>query len=495
LSAALGVAVVLTAVSAVGAPSATAAPGPTAYPEYWFDQWNVPAIWQNGHHGEGITVAILDTGVQASVPELARSVVPGTDLTGLGGDGTTDRAEAAFSHGTAMASLIVAQGGSGYVVGVAPAAKVLPIAIPLGETHNTRPNADEVPIAIRYAADHGAKIISMSFGGERNPEQDADDPCPSATQDAVFYALRKGAILVASGGNSGDSGSPVEEPAVCLGVISVGAVDARDQRADFSSVHPYLTVAAPGDAITSLNRDGQVYVGSGTSQAAALTSGALALIWSAHPAESNRMIVARLMAGLRDAGPAGPDKNFGYGIVDADSSIAGDPPANTPNPVFTGADPFLKQLAATPTKLAAPAAVAAADPPTGSRRDAPPGGFRPVTLAAAGAGAVGLVALAALLGGGRRSRRRRPSTPAFSHPGGAPPGPPPGPYLAGYRPPPGPPPGPWSGPAFGAGPPQPWYPPLYGPGLGVPGHIEHGPAGAPPTSSDPSPGSDPSQTT
>jgi subtilisin family serine protease len=387
----------------IGTP-AIAAPGPAAYPEYWFDQWGINQIWSGGARGGGITVAIIDTGVQASVPQLQGSVVAGTDLTGLGGDGRIDRSQDQFSHGTAMASLIVAQGGDGKVVGVAPAAKILPIAVPLSDTDNSRPVADKTATAIRYAADHGAKIISMSFGGERTEAADRV-PCPAATQSAVFYALTRGAILVASSGNSGESGSPVEEPSVCLGVISVGAVDAADHRSPFSSVHPYLTVVAPGEAVTSLNRNGAVFVGAGTSQAAALTSGALALIWSAHPAEDNRHIAARLMAGLRDLGPAGHDADFGYGVVDADASVASAPTAATPNPAFTSADPFLAQLASTPQDLPIPLPAAIKDPVESYRRAPPAMGIQPPTLAGAAAASAGLIALLVLLVLGWRRRR------------------------------------------------------------------------------------------
>ena len=391
---------------ATSAPAA-AAPGPPAYPAYWFDEWGINALWARGVQGAGMTVAIIDTGVQSSVSQLSANVVAGTDLTGLGGDGTTDRAKDSFSHGTAMASLIVARGGNGYVTGVAPQARIMPIAVPLGETVNSRPGADETAPAIRWAADHGAKIISMSFGGEPNQPSADSDPCPADTQAAVFYALRKGAILVASGGNSGEQGSPVEEPGVCLGVLAVAAVDSSDAHASFSSVHPYLSVSAPGVNVTTLNRDGDVFVGAGTSQAAALTAGALALIWSAHPSENNRSVLARLMGGLRrPAGSTGRDPSYGYGIVDADQSVDTAPTSRTPNPVFASADPFLGQLAVAPDKLTPPAAAATSPPSaSGSHRD-------PVTrlsgpeVGGISAAGLALLALLALLVGGFRSRRR-----------------------------------------------------------------------------------------
>ncbi len=385
------------ALLAATAPGAGATPGPSAYPEYWFDQWGVSQAWADGDRGQGVTVAVVDTGVQASIAELQASIVPGTDLTGLGGNGEIDRSTDPFSHGTAMASLIVAQGGDDTVVGVAPDAKVMPIAIPLIGTDNTRPDADETATAIRYAADHGAKIINMSFGGERIEGSDPT-PCPTATQSAVFYAMRKGAILVASAGNSGLKGSPVEEPSVCLGVISVAAVDAAGQRATFSSTHPYLTVAAPGVNVVSLAKaEGSVFRGDGTSQASALTSGALALIWSAYPQDSNRMIVARLMAGLRDAGPVGRDVDYGYGIVNAGASIGATVTAASPNPVYAAADPFLKQLAGGGQKaLAVPPAAATSGSLGAYRRESPPAQLERRTLGGFGIALLGLLGLIVL---------------------------------------------------------------------------------------------------
>ncbi len=394
-----------------GTAPALAAPGPAAYPEYWFDQWGVSSLWAKGIRGDGVTVAILDTGVQASVRQLAGKVLPGADLTGLGGDGRTDRALQSFSHGTAMASLIVAEGDRGYVNGVAPHARILPIAVPLDETRVARGQHDQTPRAIRWAADHGAKVISMSFGAARRPSI-SSTPCPVATQAAVFHALAKGAIVVAASGNAGEKGSPVEEPSVCLGVISVGAVNRRGTRPPFSSVHRYLTVAAPGDAVTSLNRDGDVFVGSGTSQAAALTSGALALIWSAHPRETNRQITARLMAGLHDIGPPGRDREFGFGLVDAGASVRAAPTPSTPNPVFTGADPFLQALTPrAPARLTPPPPAATETPPGEFDRAGPPAAFEHLTLTGGAVALAGLLGLMLVAVTGRRRPSGRAASP------------------------------------------------------------------------------------
>ena len=253
LLAALSIASVLAAL--VLAPAAQAAPGPPDAPEWWFDTWHVPAMWAGGADGRGITVAVVDTGVQGNIPELQGKVVAGADFIGNGTDGRTDFDLDEFSHGTAMASIIAAGQGSFGIEGLAPAARILPIAVPLkGVIRHGTPQPDSTSEAIMYAADHGAKVISMSLGGIRVEGED-DLPCPQKLQDAVIYALNKGSLVIAASGNSGETGSPVEEPGVCLGAVSVGSVNSGLNLSSFSSRHPYLTLAAPGDKIPTLNRN------------------------------------------------------------------------------------------------------------------------------------------------------------------------------------------------------------------------------------------------
>jgi len=263
---------------------AMALPGPDSAPEWWFDAWHVPTLWQQGDNGHGIVIAVADTGVQADISALAGQVLPGVDYTGNGTDGRTDFDEDSFSHGTAMASIIASRGGAFDVEGVAPGVKILPMALPLeGVQVGSQPTEDATAKSIRWAADHGARIISMSLGGVRN-QKDDHIPCPLSMQQAVTHALSKGALVLAASGNEGENGSPVEEPGVCLGVVSVGALTSGLAVASFSSRHPYLTLTAPGDNVPSLNRsDGHAFAGSGTSQATALASAAIALVWSAHP--------------------------------------------------------------------------------------------------------------------------------------------------------------------------------------------------------------------
>jgi subtilisin family serine protease len=393
----------------ITAPSAAAAPGPPDHPEWWFDTWHVPALWAGGARGQGIVIGEIDTGVNAGLPELSANVAAGTDLGSLGGDGRTDRDTDEFGHGTAMASLMVAHDGQDNILGIAPDARILPIAVPItGTTDDAGDNAADLLLtAIRWAADHGAKIISMSLGGPRDPG--VSRSCPAKEQSTIDYALSKGAIVVASGGNSGDSGSPIEEPSVCLGVVSVGAVDSAGVVPVWSSKHPYLTVTAPGVDVPTISRvPGEAFFGDGTSQAAAITSGGLAVIWSKYPQLTGRQVVARLLATV-DSKQTTRDSALGYGLINIAAAVNNSVPVDAPNPVFAAADPFRAQDAAVAAAPAAPKVRPA------TTRTKLPGSFAvapapdPLTsgpgLGGLVGAAVGLACLAFLIVGATRRRR------------------------------------------------------------------------------------------
>ena len=353
------------AVAPVAAPPASATPGPGSAPEYWFDQWRIQDIWTGGARGQDVTIAEIDTGVNASLPELSGQILRGKDF-GTAGDGRTDREVDAFGHGTAMASIMVARPGLLDITGIAPDAKILPIAVPLrGTTDSDRP--DRLPDAIRWAADHHAKIISMSLGGKRSPKYDTQ-PCSDDEQSAIYYALRKGALVMASVGNTGPRRNAIEDPGVCLGVVSVGAVGADGRVARFSTRQPYLTLVAPGVRVPSLGRvAGQAYSGDGTSQATALASGVAALVWSKYPELSAEQVVARLLATL-DGHRSQPSPAYGYGRLNALRAVTADVPADAPNPVYATVAPFLARDAAMTeaTRPKPPAPAATRPRPTGT---------------------------------------------------------------------------------------------------------------------------------
>lgn len=409
------------AAAGVHAPAASdTVPGPTTAPEYWFARWRVPQLWASGARGQGVVIAEVDTGVTASLPELTGRVLPGKDF-GVGGDGHVDREINAFGHGTAMASIMVGRRGLLGITGIAPGAKILPVAVPLdGTTDSRRP--DRLADAITWSADHGADIINLSIGGKQYPGHDAV-PCPPAEQNAVFHALSAGAVVVAAVGNTGPTANTVEDPGSCLGVVSVGAVNRRGDVASFSSRQPYLTVVAPGVNIPSLGRDaGDAFAGDGTSQASALVSASLALAKSAHPALSNRQLVARLLATLDDR-VSTPELESGYGELDAGAMVRANVPADAANPVFARADPFLRRYVALRTSTdttndAAPQrSVARASPSVADRSDRAGDEIRNgLALLAAG-----LILLVGLGGALRRSGARRAGLSARP-PAGAPPG-------------------------------------------------------------------------
>ncbi|HEY7814362.1 MAG TPA: S8 family serine peptidase, partial [Nakamurella sp.] len=400
--------------------SATAAPGPRDAPEWWFDAWRAPSLWAAGARGQGVTIAEIDTGVNAALPELAGKILPGKDFGDPEADGRTDRDQDTFGHGTAMASIMVARPGLLDITGLAPDARVIPIAVPIQGTSDAS-SSDHVPDAIRWAADRHAKIISMSLGGRRDPAQDKV-PCPADEQSAIDYAISRGSIVVAAGGNSGQLGSPVEDPGVCLGVVSVGAVDSRGKVASFSSRHPYLTLVAPGVGIASLGRiKGAAFLGEGTSQATAITSAAFALVWSRHPSLTAREVVTRTLATL-DHRAATHDPAYGFGSLSVNRAVLAAVPAGAANPVYDALTPFLNR------EHARAAASTPSPPPPAATADTPPGTFEAASgpdlftgrvLAGTLAALVGLLALILLGGLGLISRRRQAA------PAPAPPPPPP----------------------------------------------------------------------
>ncbi|GAA2437788.1 type VII secretion-associated serine protease mycosin [Streptomyces macrosporus] len=289
-------------------------------------QWGLDAVgareaWKTTK-GEGITVAVLDTGVDAGHPDLRGRVLEGKDLVGFGArEGDPHWAR----HGTAMAGIIAGRGhgpGDGQgVLGVAPEARILPVRVLLEDGDPRRKRAREerggaLAEGIRWAADHGADVINLSLG------DDSASAHPDPAEDAaVRYALNKGAVVVASAGNGGEDGDRISYPAAYPGVIAVTAVDRTGARAPFSTRRWYATVSAPGDDVVITYPDGEYYEGWGTSAAAAFVSGCVALVRAAHPDLSPAQIKELIAGTARDTPPGGRSDELGTGIVNPAAAI------------------------------------------------------------------------------------------------------------------------------------------------------------------------------
>ncbi|GGW57305.1 type VII secretion-associated serine protease [Streptomyces caelestis] len=312
---------VLLAAGLVLVPSATAHADGIRAQQWALDAMHTQEAWQTTK-GEGVTVAVLDTGVEADHPDLVGNVLPGKDLIRFGAE-PGDRPWA--RHGTAMAGIIAGHGhGPGNadgVLGIAPEAKILPVRVILedgdpsrAKARSTRGNA--LAEGIRWAADHGADVINLSLG------DDSASAHPEPTEDqAIQYALKKGVVVVASAGNGGEKGDRISYPAAYPGVIAATAVDRSGTRAPFSTRRWYATVSAPGVDVVIADPDHKYYEGWGTSAAAAFVSGAAALVKAAHPGLTPAQIKTLLEDTARNAPVDGRDDSRGFGFVDPAAAI------------------------------------------------------------------------------------------------------------------------------------------------------------------------------
>lgn len=307
--------------------SLTLLPSTTAYADgIRAQQWALDALhtqqaWRTTKGG-GITVAVLDTGVDDQHPDLVGNVLPGKDMVGFG----AHRGERAWArHGTAMAGIIAGHGhGAGHgdgVLGIAPEAKILPVRVILedGDSSRTRARStrgNALAEGIRWAADHGADVINLSLG------DDSKSAHPEPAEDAaVQYALKKGAVVVASAGNGGEKGDHISYPAAYPGVIAAAAVDRYGTHASFSTRRWYATVSAPGVDVVIADPDDRYYEGWGTSAASAFVSGAVALVKAARPGLSPAQIKTLLEDTARNAPDGGRDDSRGFGFIDPVAAI------------------------------------------------------------------------------------------------------------------------------------------------------------------------------
>ncbi len=280
-----------------------------------------PQAWDITTGSSAVTIAILDSGVDLSHPELAPKLLPGHDF--ANGDAIPQDDN---GHGTHVAGIAAAASNNGLgMAGITWGARILPVKV-LDE-FNTGTYAS-VAAGIVWAADRGAQVINLSLGGSGN----------SATlESAVNYAASRGVALTAAAGNTGGA---VLYPARYPSVIAVANTNALNQRVSTSAFGPEIDLAAPGAGIYSLAIGGGYTTLGGTSMSTPHVSGALALLLSL-PGVSTGQARAYLEASALDIDAPGWDVFTGHGLIQLDAALLLAIPAptvtSTPIPGLTAA--------------------------------------------------------------------------------------------------------------------------------------------------------------
>lgn len=297
-------------------------------------QWGLSRIRANEAWttatGAGVTIAIVDSGVDLTHPDLAANVDVENDADFVDGKGDTDGAQDTSGHGTHVAGIAAAVTNNGVgVAGVAPKARILPVRV-LGPEEN---RTARIAAGIRYAADQGAQVINLSLSYSPPGHIDTITGNMRPVHEAITHALAKGSVVVASSGN--ESLPLCAEPAAVNGVLCVGAVDRAERPAyytNFESRRSKRYLVAPGgdqslscanDILSTYLRGADRVCSSvdgfdmlaGTSMAAGFVSGTAALL--AEQGFKNTAIVDCILSSAVDLGPPGRDPIFGYGRLDA----------------------------------------------------------------------------------------------------------------------------------------------------------------------------------
>jgi membrane-anchored mycosin MYCP len=375
---------VLVAGAAVLAPVAPASPLSASLPraaadewreqQYWLDEYGFRQAWERTR-GEGVTVAVIDTGIDADHPDLTGQVAGGTDVSGAGSPDGTRPVGPMPGHGTLVASVLAGHGhhgpdgpsagpatpdaeasppaspspsaspssapatasaeepGPDGVVGVAPEARLLSVSVHLGDDnpHGQTPE-DQIAEAVTWAVDHGADVINMSLGSTR---QD----WPESWDRAFRHAEENDVVIVAAAGNRASGAMTAGAPATIPGVLTVAGLNADGTASwDASTEGISIGVAAPADPLVGAVPGGDWQRWQGTSGAAPLVAGLAALIRSAHPEMPAHQVIHRILATARDAGIPGEDPVYGHGIIDAAAAVTAEVELVDRNPMNTITD-------------------------------------------------------------------------------------------------------------------------------------------------------------
>ncbi|MEU5456418.1 serine protease [Streptomyces sp. TSRI0445] len=307
------------------------------------DMWKVTT-------GEGVKVAVVDTGVNPSTPSLRGQVLKGVDVTGAPGDETDDY----HGHGTTMAELIAGTGKGGGLKGLAPGAEIIPVRMSDVDFMAKRNTViGDMSKAIRAAADSDALIINVSMGSDLHSREG---------REAAKYAQSKGKLVIASVGNEGHERNWQQYPAAYPEVVGVASAD-RDGKVSFYSQHAgTVDVASPGSDVPGwCDNSFKSYCGGdgGTSSASAIASASAALVWSLHPDwTANQVLNVLFDTAGRDWKDGVRSKYLGHGLIRPSMNVLkgkGDPGA-------PDISPLTKEKTTGPAKSSEPSSSTSASP-------------------------------------------------------------------------------------------------------------------------------------
>jgi subtilisin family serine protease len=273
----------------------------TAFPyQYYLKQIKSTTAWLTTV-GEGIPVAILDTGVDINHPDLAGKVPDGISIDAL------DQTDL-IGHGTQVAGIIAANTNNYKgIAGIAWNAKIIPIRI---TNDDGEASISTVISALEKASENGAKIIQISLGTNQYSE---------FLEDAIKTAQSRGILIVSTVGNSGIN--EIRYPAAFNGVIGVGAVDRESKIEPYSTIGNHVTLVAPGSFIYTTSPDSNYTTVSGTSFAAPQVTGAATLVWSIAPHLSPEEVTEILIQSADELGEKGNDIVYGHGLLNIEAAV------------------------------------------------------------------------------------------------------------------------------------------------------------------------------
>jgi thermitase len=278
-----------------------AAPNDSYYPSEWhLPKIGAPSAWDVTTGSSSVIIAVLDTGVDGTHPDLSAKMLPGWNMY----DNNSDTRDV-YGHGTAVAGTAAAASNNGTgVASVAWGCKILPIRI---SDLNGYATYSTIANGLTYAADHGARVANVSYGASDS----------SAVASAAQYFQSRGGVVAMAAGNQSTFISAADNPYV----LTVSATDANDALASFSNTGNFIDLAAPGVNIYTTTRGGGYGTWWGTSFSSPIVAGAAALVISANPSLSGAQVQDILKQTADDRGTTGWDTSYGHGRVNAGKAV------------------------------------------------------------------------------------------------------------------------------------------------------------------------------